>query len=119
MQDPRRSSIVLEVPNLDTTDNALAPMIFGNVRETEILDRATDTWSPYRELPDNTWVSTGCVVAYRGKIYKIFNTLQILDPADFSIQDLGEVPDAFGIPGRCASLEIDGRPGRNKIKEVL
>ena len=108
----RRSHLIVEVPNLDSPDNAVAPFILGNKAMTEILDVDTDTWEDYRELPDPSWSSTGCVVAYAGKIYRILNDVQVLDPSDFTITNYGDVPEPFGLPGKCASLEIDGGPGK-------
>ena len=58
--------------------------------------------------------SIGCLIQYGEVIYSLRQSAMIaLNTSDWTETDLGTMPEFLEYPGKCAELEIDGRPGNN------
>ena len=100
------------VKDLDAGGEDKVPMVIGLNLETEIYNPSADEWNPYRDAPFRNWYSLGCFLQYNDKIYSLRDSVVELDPSDWSYDTLmEEIPLNFARSGRCASVEIDGKPG--------
>ncbi len=114
--------LMTTAPDVDSTSNREMPLIVGLNEETQIRDFDNDEWRPYKPLPEGNdlWLSFGCLVRYRYKIYHIREEVFELDTLYWEVTNLGPIPEfmanAGAGPGRCAITEIDNEVGERKLK---
>ncbi len=112
--------IMTTAPDVDSISNQALPLVLGSTSDTLIRDLDSDEWRSYKEFPDEDeawlWLSYGCLVRYRYKVYHIREEVFELDTLLWEVKNLGSVPefvanDGVG-PGRCAITEIDKKIGK-------
>ena len=107
---PRRNELIGQFP--DPSDpSSFFPVALGYAQTVEKYDVDADEWSVYFNMTTGSWVTAGCLSQYNGKVYRVLNSVEMLDPITLEITELMEVPDVFTNPGRCSSLTLNGRPG--------
>ena len=61
LKEPRFAHKLVRGPNILMPDGDEENLIaLGNVKESEILDRSSNSWLPYFEAPDSAMISNRC-----------------------------------------------------------
>ncbi len=109
--------LLTTAPDVSSTSNREMPLTIGLTEETQIRDVDTGEWRDYIPLPEGSdlWLSFGCLVRYRYKVYHIREEVFELDTLYWEVSNHGPIPEFMANggagPGRCAITEIDNEVG--------
>ncbi len=128
--EPRWSHILAQVPDLDSGEVGngapVYPMALGYTDTTELYVSSDGAWRPYRDMPTESWRSSGCLLQHPadGNVYNVRSLVEVIDPSadtvdnTFAPAQLGDpVPSELVAQGRCADLELNGEPGGSRLIE--